>query len=612
MRRRYAQIAGSIATRLRLRRDWYMVALGAAVGTLTGFGTLGFAEALHLAEHWVHEAQVALPLGLLWLMPLIGMTITGVLVRAFAAEAKGHGVPQVIRALIEKGGRIPARVGLTKVAASIATVASGGSAGTEGPIVQIGATAGSVVGGWLRLNKEQMGTLLGCGAAAGIAGIFNAPIAGVFFALEILLRDFSLRTFTPIIVAAVFSAAVTHAFTGENEAIFSVAELQSRDVQFTAFEIPSYILLGVLCGMVAVGFNRMLHACEAIYDRLPIHWLLKPMSGAMLLGGLGIAWVLMSRAGGTPMEVPSFFGNGYETIRSLLDPGCYDGSLAPGEGPSRAFWLIALLVLFKAMATSLTLSSGGSGGVFAPSLFLGAATGAALGTALFHVGLLPENSSPAAYALVGMAAVVAGSTHGPLTAILILFELTRDVYVLLPIMLAAVIATLIAQAFDRDSIYTYPLRKAGLRVGRTGDLAILRKISVASVPVAALPGEPVYASDPLSKLITMHAQQRVPDFIVVGQDGGYIGMVTGHDMRTALIDREAIPLLLVAELMRDDLPVIHIGDTLDVVLDRFAADDVSSLALVGPPDVAGNRRPLGLITRAAVLERYRQALEDIA
>ncbi|MEQ8914261.1 MAG: chloride channel protein, partial [Pseudomonadales bacterium] len=275
-----------------------------------------------------------------------------------------------------------------------------------------------------------------------------------------------------------------------------------------------------------------------------------------------------------------------------------------------AIWLIALLVVFKAAATSVTLSSGGSGGVFAPSLFIGAAGGAALGVALDRVGLLPAESSPAAYALVGMAAVVAGSTHGPLTAILMLFELTRDPYVLLPIMLAAVVATLLSQAIDRDNIYTHPLRRAGLRIGRTGDLAILRKISATSVPVVPLPGEPVYASDPLSKLITLHANSRVPDFVVVDSQGDHIGMVTGRDMRTALIDREAIPLLLVAELMRSDLPAVVTTDTLDVVLERFEDDDIASLPLLGPPDITGHRRPLGLVTRAAVLERYRRALEE--
>jgi len=629
MATRWAQISAILTKRLRLRKEWYVVALGSIVGTLTGLGTLGFAWALHYAEAQVRHAQIAMPVWLLFVGPVVGMAITGILVRLFASDARGHGVPQVMRALIEKGGHIPARVGLTKVAASIATVASGGSAGTEGPIVQIGATAGSVVGQRLGVPREHMMTLVGCGAAAGISAIFNAPIAGVFFALEILLRDFSLKTFTPIVVSAVFAAAVTHMAQGQNEAIFTVRAL--GDLNFTAFEFPNYIVLGLLCGLLAIGFNRALHACEDLYARLKLHWFVAPITGALVLGALGIAWIFMVRAaGGDPAseatDIPSFFGNGYETIRWLLDPESYETALVAAQAAEHgaagghgvhgsaalplAIWLIALLVLFKGAATSVTLASGGSGGVFAPSLFIGAAGGAALGVVLDRIGFLPEQSSPAAYALVGMAAVVAGSTHGPLTAILMLFELTRDPYVLLPIMLAAVVATLMSQAIDRDNIYTHPLRRAGLRIGRTGDLAILRKIAATSVPVVPLPDEPVYASDPLSKLITLHAHSRLPDFVVVDAQGDAIGMVTGKDMRTALIDREAIPLLLVAELMRNDLPAVLTTDTLDLVLERFEDDDIASLPLLGPPNLTGHRRPLGLVTRAAVLERYRRALEE--
>ncbi|MFI4882662.1 MAG: chloride channel protein [Phycisphaerales bacterium JB064] len=618
MARPLSDFATRLTKRLRLRKDWFMVTAGAGVGTLTGLGTLGFAWALHEVEHQVKLGQLALPIWLLFLGPTIGLMVTGILVRVFASDARGHGVPQVMRALIEKGGHIPARVGLTKVVASIATVASGGSSGTEGPIVQIGATAGSVVAQRLGVSREEMMTLVGCGAAAGISAIFNAPIAGVFFALEVLLRDFSLKTFTPIVVAAVFAAAVTHITTGQNEAIFAASDALQK-VQFTGWELPNYLVLGLICGVLAVGFNRVLHWSEGVYARLKLHWLVAPLTGGLLLGALGLVWILLVRAapgdaGHEAGHIPSFYGNGYEAIRWLLDPASYDATFGPAAHAEAALplaiWLIALLAVFKAVGTSLTLASGGSGGVFAPSLFIGAAGGAALGIALQRLGLLPADGSPAAYALVGMAAVVAGSTHATLTAILLLFEITRDPYVLLPIMLAAVIATLVSQAIDRDNVYTHPLRRAGLRIGRTGDLAILRKIAVTSVPVIPLPSEAVYPSDPLSKLITLHANSRVPDFVVVDTKGDFIGMVTGRDMRTALIDREAIPLLLVAELMRADLPAVLTTDTLDIALERFEDDDVASLPLLGPPDITGHRRPLGLVTRAAVLDRYRRALEE--
>lgn len=585
--------------------DWWLVALGAVIGTLTGLGAMGFAWVLHEVEHAVQHQQRQHWWALV-LFPVLGMGLTGVLVKLFASEAKGHGVPQVMKALIRKRGVIPWRIGATKVVASILTVGTGGSAGTEGPIVQIGATFGSVAGQWLRITREHMPTLVGCGAAAGIASIFNAPIAGVFFVLEILLRDFSVRAFAPIVVASVFSTAITQAVLGENVALFASPE-QLHGYVFTIEELPSYVVLGLVCGVVAVGFNKMLHAGEDLYDAWKIPSLLKPVTGAIALGvlGLGSVWAIHTIAPGElESGVPAFFGNGYETITSLLTPSAYTGgSILVASSLGLLVWLVIL----KMVATTLTLASGGSGGVFAPSLFLGATAGAAFGILLERLGLMPEGGSPAAYALVGMAAVVAGSTHATLTSILILFELTRDVYVLLPIMLAAVVATRFASAIERDSVYTFKLRREGVLLGAARDVTLLRSIPVTSVPIEPLPEDAVYPSDPLAKLVTLHAHHHVPDFVVTDTDGVYLGMVTGRDMRTALIDREAIPLLLVAELLRADLPTLIPDESLDTVVDKFAESDLSSLCLVtdGPKP-----RPIGLITRQKMMARYRRALEE--
>ncbi len=598
-------------TRILAEQDTALIGMGAIIGTLTGLGALGFAAVLHKFENLVamfYDGTVAGP-AWVWLIivPMVGMFVSGVLIYLFAAEAKGHGVPQVMAAIIQKGGIIPLRIGAVKVVASILTVGSGGSAGTEGPIVQIGSVIGSFVGQKLRMDRQKMMTFVGCGAAAGISSIFNAPIAGVFFVLEILLRDFSIRTFTPIVVSSVFSAVTTQSILGKNEAIFPI-DRALEHTKFAVIELPSFLLLGAVCGLVAVGFSRVLHAFEDFYERLPIHALLKPITGALAIGILGISFLEITKAYGASGELtyhPAVYGNGYHTIRALLDTTTYAGS-ADAVLPA-AISLMALLVVFKCVATSLTLSSGGSGGVFAPSLFLGAATGALIGAGLDQLGLLTAGSSPASYALVGMAAVVSATTHGPLTAILILFEITRNYYVVLPIMFAAVVATVVSQLIDRDSIYTAKLRRAGVLLGSSRDLVLLRQIPVSSVPRTPLPPEPVYASDPLSKLITIHARYSVPDFVVVDQTDKYIGMVTGADIRTALIDREAIPLLLVAELVRSDLPTVVVNESLDTVLDKFAEHDVASLCLLDP---AAPDRPLALISRTSVMKRYQAALEE--
>lgn len=581
--------------------DRSMVLFGAAVGALAALATVGFAKAVHWAESESASFQASHVVWVLPVLPVLGATITGLLVHFLARDAGGHGVSQVLDALIRRGGVIRARVGLVKIIASISTVGSGGSAGMEGPIVQIGSTLGSVVGSTLKFSRQHLATMVGCGAAAGIASIFNAPITGVFFVLEVLLRDFSLRVFTPVVIAAVISTATTQALLRKDESIFAFG---LEGYHFSLAEVPTYVLLGMLCAVTSIVFTRLLYKGEALYERWPIHPVLKPVSGAILLGVLGIIFVL---ATGSGAAAPPFFGNGYDTIRTLLDPASYTGQAGGGAVVTRLFGALVLLTIFKMIGTVCTLASGGSGGVFAPSLFIGATGGAALGVALERLGLMPVGGSPASYALVGMSGLIAGTTFAPLTAILLVFELTREPPILLPAMLVGTIAASLGRYWMRDSIYTLALRQRGLVVGTARDHSVLRRIPVTSVPVTPLPPEPVYASDPLSKLVALHAFHDTPDFVVVDPEGSLLGLVTGSDMRTALIDREAIPLLLVAELMRTDLPAISPDEHLDTVLDKFADHDVASLPLM---DGFDRRRPAGLITRTAVMREYNRALEE--
>ena len=374
--------------------EWWLIVIGAIIGSLTGLGAVAFDKTLeYVNEHVMHTQREAS--WMLIVTPVVGMALTGVLVKLFASEAKGHGVPQVMNALIKRGGLIRWPIGVVKVIASILTVGSGGSAGTEGPVVQIGATVGSVVGQRLHMTREHMGTLVGCGAAAGISSIFNAPIAGVFFVLEILLRDFSVKAFAPIVVASVFSQATTQAVLGENHAIFATPG-DLHGYTFSIFELPGFVLLGGVCGLVAVGFNLLLHKGEDLYDDWKLHPLLKPITGGLALGLIGYAFILALNAAQPEhgAHVPMFYGNGYSTIRELLDPKAYD--TGSGSIIATSVVLLTLLVLLKMVGTVFTLASGGSGGVFAPSLFLGAVAGAALGVALERVGLMPEGGSPAA------------------------------------------------------------------------------------------------------------------------------------------------------------------------------------------------------------------------
>lgn len=599
--------------RLGFGKHWTLIALGAFIGTITALGAIAFKAALDGTYEAGISLHAHLPLLLLPLIPILGALITASLVHFLVPEAKGHGVPEIMHSVYRKNGVVRARAAIVKALASISTIGSGGSAGAEGPIVQIGSAIGSSIAQFLRIPKDQIPTLLGCGAAAGIASVFNAPIAGVFFVIEILLKDLSGKTIAPVLVASVFSAATTQAILGKNEAIFAVSE-ELRSYQFTAPELPSYVVLGVVCGLIAAGFIKLLYATEDRFERMRLHPLIKPMIGAAIIGVVGVAYLYVTAPATANEQVPPFFGNGYETIETLLEPSHYAGGIEAGAGdhvtiPSELA-LLGLLVLLKAGATVATLGSGGSGGVFAPSLFLGATAGACIGLILEQFGLIPEGGSPAAYALVGMAAVVAATTHAALTAILMLFELTSDYKVILPIMLAAVIATAIAQIVQRDSIYTLKLRRRGVLTGSAADHTILRRITVRDVP--SVPHVAVRPSDPLARLLELRDVYRVLDFVVVDSTDHYVGLVTAQDLRTALIEREAIPYLLVAELVRQDVPTVTADEPLDLVFRKFSEFDVSSLPIVAPAR-DGGEPPIvqGLLTRARLMQRYHEDLKAV-
>ncbi len=593
-----------LAARLGFQRDWYLIALAAGIGTVTAFGAIAFVELIHWAADQAEALDRALPWWALPLAPMIGALLTGLLVHFFAREARGHGVPEVMDAIFRKNASIHPRTAVVKWLSSACTIGSGGSAGAEGPIVQIGSAIGSGIAQLLRVSRDQAGTLLGCGAAAGIASVFNAPIAGVFFVLEIMLRDFSVRTFTPVVVASVFSTAVTQAVLGKNTAIFAVSDELAGYV-FTLPELPSYLALGLACGFVAAGFIKLLYATEDAAGKVKLHPIFKPVLGAALLGALGLGYLLIEGQTDSAHNAPPFFGNGYPAIRALLDPSSF-GVEASGVVLDTSIVMLAALVGFKALATCLTLGTGGSGGVFAPSLFLGAAAGASFGVAMEKLGLIPGAGSPAAYALVGMAAVVAGTTHAPLTAILIIFEITRDIYVLLPIMLAAVVATVVAQLIQRDSVYTLKLRRRGVLVGSRLDHTLLRRLRVRDIPLA--PQVSVRPHDPVSKLLKLNREYQVADFVVVGDHNEYVGMITAQDVRTAFVEYEAIPLLLIEEIMVRSLPTVTPEEGLDSALEKFSRHEVSSLAMVESLDK--NAKVMGLLTRSRLMARYHQALRD--
>ena len=521
-----------------------MVLVAIVIGLLGGLGAVGFRECIRLFQlvAW-HTDDVTLnylkDLPVWWkiLSPAVGGLIVGLIIVRFAAEAKGHGVPEVMEAVALRGGRIRPRVVVAKLLASGVCIASGGSVGREGPIVQIGSAIASSIGQWLRVGERRMRTLVGCGAAAGIAATFNAPVAGALFAVEIILGDFGVTQFSPIVISSVTATVVSRHFLGN----------------FPAFEVPAYRLvsanelfaygaLGIIAGLVALVFVRTLYRAEDFFDRLTLPAFLKPAIGGVLIGVIAIRF-------------PEIFGVGYEAINEALT-----GDLG---------WkLLVILVIVKIVAVSLTIGSGGSGGVFAPSLFIGAMVGGAVGTVVHS--LWPGMSgSPGAYALVGMAAVVAAGTHAPITAIVMIFELTGDYKIILPLMISSIIATLLATRLQKASIYTLKLLRRGVDIRGGFSPNVLSHLKARDAMRAEY--AEIGRADQLMPVISRFVERPGDTVLVTDAEKRLLGVITIDDIRPLMTDPESVRGLVIAEdMMRaDGFPVFAPDDPLDEVMRRF-------------------------------------------
>jgi CIC family chloride channel protein len=428
----------------RRLRGLVLVVAATLIGAGAGLGAVLFR---HLIDSFQHLSFATDWLGLgpgsglyVLLAPAVGGLLFGPLIHFLAREAKGHGVPEVMEAVLLHRGLIRPRVALVKAFASALCIGTGGSVGREGPIAQIGSALGSTLGQWMGARQGMLQVLVACGAAGGIAATFNAPVAGAVFALELILRRLNAGYFSLVVIAGVVADAVAQALQGD----FRTFEVPAYHLESHA-ELLWYALLGLVAGLFARAFVMFLYAFEGAWERLAMPDLAKPVLGGLLLGLLG--WVSFQAD-----AVPRIFGVGYPSVEAAL----------VGE---LALPVLLALGLLKLVATSLTLGSGGSGGVFAPSLFMGAMLGGAFGMLVDAVA--PAwTGPPGAYALVGMAAVFGGAAHAPVTAILILFEMTGDYAIILPLMLATVVSTLVTCALSPESIYSLKLVRRGVDLRR--------------------------------------------------------------------------------------------------------------------------------------------------
>ena len=565
--------------RLVARGPGGLIGLALLTGVGAGLGAVAFRYMIlaftHLftghrdysaAGHAPNPLVPGLGIWFVVLAPVIGGLIYGPLVARFAPEARGHGVPEVMLAVNRGGGRIRPQVPLVKSLASAICIGSGGSVGREGPIVQIGSALGSLAGQLARVPESQLRLLVACGAAGGISATFNAPLAGVFFSLELILRSFQAQSFGLIVVSSVTAAAIGRAAFGNHHFLSLPAFNFSSPL-----ELLLYAVLGILASGVGLAFIRVLYGGEDLADRLwrGPEWL-RPAAGGILLGVLLLA-------------VPQMYGVGYPVLEHAV------------AGHYVILVLLALLVA-KLLATSLTLSIGGSGGVFAPSLFMGAMVGSAYGAAVH--GLVPHLAPAAgAYGLVGMGAVFAATTRTPITAVLIIFELTGDYNLILPLMFAIVVAAALAGAVTRDTIYTLKLRRRGIDIDQQQPTGLMAQISVADA--MGIAPRPLRADQPLSELIPRFVAQRPDSLPVADPAGRLIGVLAAVDLQRA-VSQDGGQTGLAAALVRD-APPLHATDSLEHAMVTLAAGDHDGLPVIGD-----DRQIVGWLTHRHLLDSYRE------
>lgn len=571
-------------TRYRLQRSEAVgpILLAVSAGLLAGGFAIFFRWLIDAVRDvffgWGAALAASLPGGLseihFLLVPVAGLVLTSWIVRRWAPEASGHGVPEVQYAARRRGGRIRPRVAPIKAIASAITIGSGGSVGREGPIVQMGATLGSMVGQVSGLAPAQTKLLLACGAAGGIGATFNAPIAGVLFALEVILGSFAARSFGLVVIASVAATALSRAALGPEPAFHLVQPFALVSVR----ELPLYFLFGSVAGLLSTAYVRSIHGFEMAFERWRTSQTLKAAAGGLALG-------VMAYFGSTLI-----LGVGYEGVDTALA-----GELALG--------MMVLLVVLKMLATSITLAAGGSGGVFAPALFIGAMAGGAFGQLANMV--FPAWTAPSgAYALVGMAALFGGAAHAPITAVLILFEMTGDYQIILPLMLSVGVSYLVASRALRDSIYSIKLRRLIGADERRSEVDVLDVLLVDDVMSQAF--ETVAPTLGVDAIAELARSSEAASWPVANGRGELVGIVTATDLERAMMENQ-VAELQVSDIMTPTVITLQPGDTLRHAFRRFGQLDVRMIPVV---EDSKARRIVGVLRRHEMLWAHRAVTEE--
>ncbi|AZR74485.1 hypothetical protein BBF96_14490 [Anoxybacter fermentans] len=554
-------------SKLNISQETFLLFLAILVGVLVGSLAVFFRMVTDcLVTIILINWKLSLP-HYIALIPLIGGLLVGLVIHYGGHRASGHGIPEAIQAVALQGGRMKGRTIFVEGIASILTISFGGSVGRVGPVVEIGAGVGSLIGQFFDKKDEVVKMLLGCGAAAGIAAIFNAPISGVIFALEIILGDFTPGNFSMLVISSVSADIIARTIFGDRPAL-----IVEHSFQFHYSELIFYMGLGIMAAIVGMIFIRTLYYIEDLFKKIPLRpeWL-KPALGGLSVGIIG-------------MFLPQVFGVGFGEIHQILNNNYGIG-------------LLVAIMVFKLLATCLSIGSGMSGGVFAPTLLIGASMGDLYGSIVQHF----FSVDPKTYALVGMGTILAGVSHAPITAVMMIFEMTRNYQIILPLLVASVIANLLSRLILKDNIYTMKLRRRGLIIHKGYDLAQLMQIQVFKAMSRDV--DVVKMDEALSSVVEKMEESHHNGFPVVNDAGEMVGIITRHDLNK--YSHEELKRRKVKEVMTDKVKVVYPDETLDQVLLRLVQYNVGRMPVV---ERNNPTRILGVITRKDIVDFYQNRL----
>jgi CIC family chloride channel protein len=555
-----------------------LIVTAALIGLLAGAAIIIFRESVNLVHEFIFVNGYELlrideggwRRYLLPLIPMAGMVLLIPLSLLFPGKVNGYGFTNFLRRVNLENGVIRARNIFIKIAATAITIGSGCSAGVEGPIAQIGGALGSQVGQRFRVSGARMKVYIAAGCAGGIAGIFNAPIAGIFFAAEIiLLGTYEISSFAALVIASALSTVVSRAYYGEIAA-FPIPDYHMVN---PFVEMPLYGIMALIFGLLAVVHIRFFYFIRDKFQELPVHAQIKPIIGACIVGCIGIYF-------------PQVLGDGYEFIEETL----------AGHG---IVWVLVALVFLKSIATAITLGSGGAGGVFAPSLFIGAVAGGAFGT-IVHTWLPEYTATPGAYATIGIGAFLAASTHAPMTAMFLLFEMTGNYMIIVPIMLTSILGTVTASKFYHDSIDTVDFTREGIDIHEGREVAILKSIKVGK----ALTEEVDFISETanINHLLELFAIAKDSFYFpVINHTGRMVGVVSMQDVKTILHDEEQRCCFLVGAICSRDVMCLTPDANLYEAMQLFDVKGIEEIPVVESMD---DKWVLGMIKRRDVIAAY--------